>query len=214
MVATLPCGVLARQAAAPTAPQVAPQGAPKSSLDAVDAALAKLASHIDGYPPSFSDADEKKRVEKELDDLLTNLDKLQKQFPRDAEVERRFGNAYRMAHNLDREGAWPSSESHLKSALALDPSNIQAHLTLGSLYVNTDMKYAPAAEKEFREALRLSGDTPLPGAHIGLVFAYYYQGRFREAVAEADKYLVLRPDDSMMKQLREIALDKAKESEQ
>jgi tetratricopeptide (TPR) repeat protein len=82
-------------------------------------------------------------------------------------------------------------------------------MVLGVLYVNTSPEFVIAAEKEFVKALEAAKGKPQPSAHSGLCFAYYYQGKFKEAVEQADKYLALVPDDEALKQLRKIAFEKA-----
>ena len=119
-----------------------------------------------------------------------------------------------MGHNLDITGAWQQAERHFKRALALNPKSVDAYLGLGFLYVHTHPKYASAAEHAFTMALALAKDTPLAGAHIGLTFAYYYQAKFRDAVREAEVYLALHPDDATMKDLRDLALERANKAGQ
>ncbi len=84
---------------------------------------------------------------------------------------------------------------------------MRAHLTLGLLYVGANPKFAPDAEREFKAALQQAGKEPLAAAHQGLVFAYVYQGRVKEALDEAELYLTIEPDDVSMQTIRDTLRD-------
>jgi len=170
--------------------------------------ISYLREKIGMYPPRLT-PNELKLVKRKYENTTNDLNNCLKQDPNNAEIEWRLGECYRLGHNLDLKGAWDNSERHLKKALSLDPKNINAHIALGRLYVNTDTSFCPKAEDLFKKALELSKDKSLPEAHDGLFFSYYYQGKFEQAVKEADTILVLHPDDQTFKELREFALCRA-----
>ena len=195
--------------------QVSPQRQQgyKSLLQNIDDKIAWLNQYLDYYPPAITSEEQRKEVEKQLNDTLTYIEKALKEKPDSAELLWRLGNCYRLAHNLDMAGAWNNSEKALKESIKINSKLPEAHFFLGLLYVNTHPQYAPAAEKEFLTAQRLAGDKPWPALHSGLCFAYYYQGRFEDALRQADKYLKLEPDNPGMKRLREIIQEKIKNKE-
>jgi tetratricopeptide (TPR) repeat protein len=180
-------------------------------LKTIDAQIDIFYKSLDVYPPQFADAAQKQKTETDLKSTLQKLNELAQKYPNNLKVETRLGECYRMAHNLDWKGAWEDSEKHLKKAIELKPDEPYPYLILGRLYVNTDPKLAPAAEKEFRKVLELGqGKAALEdAAHAGLFFSNYYQGKMKEAVAEADLYLKSHPDDSNIKTLRKVAAEKA-----
>jgi tetratricopeptide (TPR) repeat protein len=196
-------------------PPASPQGQQeyKALLQTIDEQIAWLSNYLEVYPPAITDEQERQEVEKRLTDTLAYIEKANKENPGNGELLWRLGNCYRLAHNLDRAGAWKKSEKALKAALRIDQKLADSHFILGLLYVNTHPQYAPAAEKEFLAAQRLAGNKPWPAIHGGLCFAYYYQERFDDALRQADKYLKLVPDDSAMKRLREIIREKIKNQE-
>jgi len=188
--------------------------APQETLQRLDAEIDGLAPYLGGYPPQLQDDAERQRVTAQWRRAVTQCGTLLQQYPDDAALTWRAGVLSQMGHNLDIQGAWQQAERHFKRTLALNPKSVDAHLSLGFLYVHTHPKYALPAERAFTRALALAKDTPLPDAHFGLTFAYYYQAKFRDAVREAEVYLALHPDAAAMKDLRDLALERANKAGQ
>jgi hypothetical protein len=183
---------------------------PKEKLDLFDKKLAALAPFIGGFPPRVKSEEQLEKVKGDWKKAVEEFSAVIKSFPKSPAMEYRIAELYRFGHNLDMSGAWKNSEAHFQKAIFLSPRSVEAHLGLGTLYVNTHMKYATMAENLFTKAIALSQGEEFPvGALSGLFFAYYYQARFKEAVAVADRYLKHRPDNKGMKKLRDIARTKA-----
>jgi hypothetical protein len=89
-----------------------------------------------------------------------------------------------------------------------EPKNTEALVILGFLYANTNLKYAPTAEQYFLAAQRAEGRRFLLPAHRGLLFAYYYQGRFKKCLKEAELTLRVDPKDETAKEIRDLCLQK------
>jgi len=197
-----PIGVAFSQTSSPEIPE----------LKAIDSQIDNFYQSLDGFPPHFENDAQKQKTEANLKSTLKILNDLAQKYPDNLKIETRLGECYRMAHNLDWKGAWEDSERHLKKAISIKPQEPYPHLILARLYVNTDPRFAPAAEKEFHKVLELSGGKAglEEDAHRGLFFANYYQGKMKEAVAEADLYLKSHPENVEIKKLRDIAAQKAK----
>jgi tetratricopeptide (TPR) repeat protein len=176
----------------------------------IDMQIDSLANFADSYPPDIDPEDtvQLERVTTFFNSVADHLEKLLTADPDNAELEARLGDVYRMGHNLDARNVWEKAEKHLKTAIDLNPSGPHPYFSLGLLYVNTHMKYAPEAEKLFRRSIELSPEGSIPYAYNGLAFAYYYQGNFEEAVIALEILLSMRPDDESAKRMREIALSK------
>ncbi|MSO23543.1 MAG: tetratricopeptide repeat protein [Acidobacteria bacterium] len=61
----------------------------------------------------------------------------------------------------------PEAEQHLKRAIALQPSNPQAHSYLAGVYLQ--QKRLAEAERGYREVLKLSADNPVALYNLGLI---------------------------------------------
>ncbi len=181
----------------------------EDSLRLVDAQLDQIRPVLRGYPPNFSSPTQRGEVEDRWHATEASLVTLQRSNPDDPGVLLRLGELYRLGHNLDVPGAGDRCVSTLERLISIDPSNVEAHLILGIFYTDAGPKWSGEGETELRKAIELAGTSPLPRAWRALVFAYYYQAKFAEAVAAADHYLMLEPEDSDLRKLRQLAFDAA-----
>lgn len=122
-----------------------------------------------------------------------------------ARLDGQLGECERLRHLFDEPGAWEQSERYLSLALARDPKLSSAHLSLGQLYLTGGFEWAPRAEHEIIQAMEQSAGHPSPAAAKALFLAYYYQGRWKDAVQEADHYLGLVGRDDDVRQMRQMA---------
>lgn len=180
-----------------------PAGQPR--LVNVDAMLAALRPTLRGYPPRVSSDEEREEVTRQWTEAERELTDLEQTFPDDPEIQWRLGVLYRFGHNLDIPAAGQKCISHLERAISLRPDYVAAYVELGIFYTDSGPPWPAFGEKNLRKAIALSGSTPLPRAWRALVFACYYQGKFADAVAAADRYLQLVPDDEGVRALRGAA---------
>ncbi|MBF0550275.1 MAG: hypothetical protein HQK60_07050 [Deltaproteobacteria bacterium] len=178
--------------------------APEAVLAEIDKSVSDLSPYLDGWPPNINSKKELNAVRTRLTKALKYANQALAKDPDNVQLLCRVGELYRMGHNIDMAKAWTNSEKALKRAIQLDPSMIEAWLTLGTLYVNTGLENAKRAEDCFLTAQKLYGDKPSVRAHRGLFFAYCYQARMPQALDEANLVLKLTPDDPQMKKLRDI----------
>ena len=124
------------------------------------------------------------------------------------ELEWRAGVLYGLGHNLDKETMFEKAETHLKHSIELNPNLFDSHVELGDLYVNSGLGKAEDAQNEFYKALDLAkNDNERAGAHNGLYFAFYYQGKMREALSAADDYLFIYPENETMRGLKKLVVE-------
>ena len=166
-------------------------------ISLVDCLISELQPYIASYPPNVRNKADRQKIHTQLNEAIVFTDILLSKDPDNPHLLWRMGELYRMAHNLDLKDAWINSEKALKKAIQIAPGIIEAHLTLGDLYVNTDLNHAKEAEKCFLTAQRISGEKPLIRAHRGLLFAYYYQGDMKKTLDEADLINALFPNDEI-----------------
>ncbi len=84
----------------------------------------------------------------------------------------------------------PRAKAEVQRALALDPSNAEAHYVRGNILMYYDWDF-PAAEAELREAIRIDANSPT--AHQWLGQYFMTQNRLADARAETQKALDLDP---------------------
>ena len=203
LIATAQSAETSKVAKAKGKAQEAPYG-----LQQIDDALSALEPKIGHYPPDIDSSQERKAIGSQYHKLERDLDQLIKKDPTNTELLLRRGQLHAMGHNLDVSKAWEKAESDLKAVINREPENEKALLTLGSLYVNTNPIYAPTAEKLFLKAQEVHGSTPLEDAHRGLLFAYYYQAKMKQALTEADLLVKMSPDNEIYMKLRDIIAQK------
>ena len=182
-----------------------PAGAYERRLQDVDEKLGAIRPILGGYPPKISSDAQLAEVKLQWTNTEDELKNMRETYPNSADVELRLGEVYRFGHNLDIPESGQLCVAHLERAISLQPDLIAAHLELGIFYTDAGIRWAPLGERSLRRAIQLSGATPLPRAWRALTLAYYYQGKFPDAVAAADEYLSLVPDDERFRQLRQLA---------
>jgi Flp pilus assembly protein TadD len=110
------------------------------------------------------------------------LDDIHRQHPDDAEVLTLRGVVYR------EKGLFADAEVDLRAALRATPNSAEAHAALGILF---DVQMRPDAEKEHREAVRLSPNNPAYLNNLG--FSLFLRQHFKEAITEYEKAARLAP---------------------
>lgn len=175
-----------------------------SHLREIDRELAEMRSTLSNS--SKITQDESVDLEKRVADLNIRLIRLLDTHKNKADIEWRLGESYRLAHQMGLPEAWTESERHLQLAIAHDDENIRARCILGELYLQSGTDFTAKAEKQFRTALESAGTNPLPEAHKGLFYAYFYQGQFEQAVKQAEAYERWVPSDGDFQKVKALAL--------
>jgi tetratricopeptide (TPR) repeat protein len=107
-----------------------------------------------------------------------------------------------MRANFDER--YGEAVTHLRAALALDPSHYQAHCCLGSTYGELGRHQEEIAE--YKQAIRLKPDDA--DAHNNLGVAYGNLGRYQEEIAEYREAIRLKPDYALAHLNLGVAYDK------
>lgn len=166
--------------------------------------LEQLRSVIGADPLSEAAAARLAKEKAELDALASQL-RARADKKENAHLDWQVGECQRLRHLFDAPGAWEEAERHLQLALARKPDMAATHLSLGQLYLTGGTDDAPRAERHLVRALENSHGDPLPQAHRGLFLAYYFQGEWKKAVDEADRFLAMAGDDADVRKMRAMA---------
>ncbi len=145
------------------------------------ARIQALTPLIGSYPPNLPDDNAKRAVTQRYEALKAELDRELSAHPDALEVRYQRGYLQALGHNFDYPQAWKGASDDLRAVLRKNPQHLPALLQLGQLWVNSDLTLAGKAEQLFRAAQCIQGETPLEDAQRGLFFAFYYQGKMRDA---------------------------------
>lgn len=159
---------------------------------------------IGAHPPNIKNTEEFETVKKRYDELKAELDGLLTSNPKDLNLLFMRGYLQSMGHNLDYPGAWQGATDDLKAVLNSNPADIPAMLQLGKLWVDSDTALAPSSEKLFRAAQCNKGLEPLEEAQRGLFFAFYYQGKMRDALRQSEYLKQAWPKNEQYQRLNEM----------
>jgi hypothetical protein len=169
-----------------------------------DEKIEALRSAVGSQPLDENAAERLAQEKTAIDDLAAELGRRAER-RKSARLDWQVGELERLRHLFDEPEAWELSERHLSLALARDPAFAPAHVSLGQLYLTGGFEFAPRAEREFVRALEAGAGRPMPEARKGLFLAYYYQARWADALAEADRYLAIRGDDTDVRKMRAMS---------
>jgi tetratricopeptide (TPR) repeat protein len=126
-------------------------------------------------------------------DLLTRAVSLD---PRDPSIRSNLARVRTIVgQSLAQSGRFREAEVQYRAALDADPAEMSAWLSLGGLQLR--QREARAAEDTFRRAIGV--DPGNADAAIGLGDAYYTQGDLIRALAEWERALAMRPEDSALR---------------
>lgn len=170
----------------------------------LQARVEALAPVIGTYPPRLESAALMGEVQARYRALKQELDRRLKRRPADQGLRMARATLLAMGHNLGRPGAWQGATHDFQAVLAQDPGHVQALLGLGRLWVDSVPQRAPQAEALFRQAQCLLGDTPSESAQEGLFFAFYLQGKLKEALTQAEFLHLQWPQEPKYDQLNQI----------
>lgn len=159
---------------------------------------------IGAHPPNIRSQEEFDAIKTQYTDLKSELDTLLVARPADQELLFMRGHLQSMGHNFDYPGAWQGATNDLKTVLDANPAHIPALLELAKLWVNSDPSLASNAEKLFRGAQCYQGSEPLEEAQQGLFFAFYYQGKMKEASRQSEYLKATWPLNAQYQQFYEI----------
>jgi tetratricopeptide (TPR) repeat protein len=163
--------------------------------------LQELKGIAEGYPPRVKTPEDKAHAEALFRSIEAHLVKDLQESPHDFTLEFWLGEAYRLGHNLDVEGAWDKAVLHLKEAARLKPDMLLPPMQLGQHYAASG--HPAEAEAPLLLALKLSGDKPSAQLRFYLAFTYYQLGQFDKVIPQANEYLKIDPNSQTVKLFKE-----------
>ena len=154
------------------------------AAESFEARIKALEPAIGHYPADFK-VMSKEAVQGQYETLKRDLDAALAVHPHDESLLAQRGYLQSLGHNFDVPGAWEGATQDLTAALKINPRDISAILNLANLWVNSRPDLAKSAEGLYRAAQCNFGGEPLEEAQRGLFFTLHYQGRIKDAYAQA-----------------------------
>jgi len=164
--------------------------------------ISYLEQYIGGYPPNIDSDEQLEQIKSKLNETINLADSFYHKDPNNPDLLWALGFINYMAHNIDIKGAAQKSEYYYKKALEKDPKHIQAHLDLAGLYVSSNRKLLPEAEKLFLKAKKLAAPELLSAADEGLMFTYMFMGDYKKAIEYCDLCLKAYPNSEKFKRIK------------
>ena len=161
----------------------------------------ELGMRLGSYPlrfPSEANADLRR-----LKRAIKIARSLSSQDPNSLEVQVTLGDFYRMAHNLDIEGAAKHCQQILTDVLRSDRDYFDAHYAIGLFYTYSVESGAALAIEHFRKAEQAAWPIANPDLYQALGFASVVQGDREAAVGYFEKFLEFLPNDCAVQELVE-----------
>lgn len=202
-------GLLAAESASPH-PRVELLPYPKSPSVGVDLSFEDLSSIADGldsvlghYPPKFSGSDERLATYEKWSRACVAADRIRAV---EGDSERVFvvqAKILRQGHCLDVRECGERALTLIEAGLRKYPDSIPMNLQASYFYLQINPKYAPKGEKTLLHLRKLLRTEKNLEVERGLVFAYIYQNKVKQAQKQVDHCLLIAPDDEFLLKARE-----------
>jgi len=173
--------------------------------DTLKAKVLSLNRYAGSYPPRFEDAIIKYKITSEWQSLVEKVKKEYAQYPDAETLLYLLGELYRQGHNMDVPGAAIDAGKIYERALRMYPRSVDLNMSAAYFYLSIDPRFAHLGEAclyRLREVLGANH----PDVERGLVYAYLYQDREADAIAQIDRYLTLIPNDPVMLEMKQALL--------
>lgn len=121
-----------------------------------------------------------------------------------------MAETYRQDHNLDVPNSATHAEGIYTVALKEFPESYDLHLSASYFYLSLNPKYAPKGEEMLDRLREIVGNKEDFEVERGYVFAFLYQNRTKEAMAQLEHCLRLRDDVMLRKVLDALRNGKMK----
>jgi len=180
----------------------------------LDRQIQELEIWLSDYPGQFESEKERRIVHARWFSAVERASVLMNVDLGNPEIQLRAGMLYRQGHNLDIPEAASSAYSILSRCISLSPQHVECRYELARLFLSSDARFAPAAEKLLLEARSLIAPAIRPEFEAALANAFFKQGQRSSALRQIDRYLTLVPDDVKAQRFRSTLIFEVKRDAQ
>jgi hypothetical protein len=167
--------------------------------DAIRAAAASLDQYVGSYPLRFPSDEVRDQVDAKWQSTMKQAWAFEKKHGRTEQTLHLLAELYRKGHNMEVENTAANAFEVIDECLKRFPESINCHFSAAYFYLSINPKYAPKGQASLlwlRARL-----TPEVNEDVvrGLMFAYLYQKRPLEALAQAEYVLQHYPNSEVAK---------------
>ncbi len=171
------------------------------SIDSLVAIADELDPIIGRFPPSYPETSDRATTYRKWSEAVLALESKS-----DDDSELAFilkARLYRQGHNMDVVDSGRKADKAIKAGLEKYPESIPINFQASYFYLQINPKYAPEGEKALLRLRRLLDTDKNLEVERGLVFAYLYQNKIKQAKKQIDRCLKIDPHDEMLQRFRE-----------
>lgn len=172
----------------------------------IDRSLENAFEHARNYPPEFDSEAQRRDLERELQEVIAQLEQMIKDSGPNQEILFRLGKANTFAFNLDMSGSREKADEYFRQLFQLEPHHAEGHLYYGQ-HLSGRGEFAPAIEH-----LQTAVDAGLDIALNMIGLAYLGMGKTDEARTYFQKFLGKYPGDPQVQMILD-SLEPANEYE-
>jgi tetratricopeptide (TPR) repeat protein len=173
------------------------------SFDGLSAIVEDFEAVIGRYPPELHSPEERTATYEKWSRAILAADSIRVE---EGDTERILllqARLFRQGHNMDVRECGQRAATVIEEGLRKYPESVPMNFQASYFYLQIDPKFAPEGEKALMRLRRLLGTDQNLEVERGLVFAYLYQNKVKQAKKQVDRCLRIAPDDKMLLQFRE-----------
>jgi tetratricopeptide (TPR) repeat protein len=176
-----------------------------ASYDEIRAAAASLDQYVGSYPLRFPSDAVRDQVDAKWQSTMKQAWAFEKKHGRTEQTLHLLAELYRQGHNMDVENTAANALEVIDECLKRFPESINCHLSASYFYLSINPKYAPKGQASLLWLRARLAPEVNEDVERGLIFAYLYQKRPLEALAQAEYFLQHYPNSEVAKKFREHA---------
>lgn len=180
---------------------------PAATIESLHGVVEEFNRAAGSWPARFSSPDEKKRFYLKWVQALQQAWLLETRDGNSEMVLAVLADLYRQGHNMDVPGAGDRANEAIQKCLGLWPDSVACHFSASYFYLSINPRFAPKGEASLLRLRTLLAPKINMNVERGLVFAYLYQERNKEALQQLDYIIQIDPAAAWAKEFRKGLLE-------
>jgi len=165
------------------------------SFQEIEATADRFNDKLGGYPPRFSNPDERITTYAEWIPVVLAAERLKEPEGFSERMATLLATLYRQGHNMEVADCGNRAHATITAGLEKYPQSIPINFQASYFYTQIDPKFAPEGERASLRLRRLLRTDKNFEVERNLLVAYLFQDKIKEAKKQVDRCLKIRPDD-------------------